>query len=125
MSATGTGDGPRLPWFRFFVQDFLTDRAVQLMSLEERGLYVTLMCLYWLEPPLPLNPLELGRLCNADPELVEHVLTSEGGRRLFEVGADDGIHHVWLRGERERAMNEYLAKSRGGKEGARRRWSGV
>jgi len=51
----------RAPAFQFYPKDFLTDGNVAGMSLQERGAYITLLCLCWLEGSLPSD---LGRLAN-------------------------------------------------------------
>lgn len=51
------------PAFQFYAADFLVDAAVTLMSLEERGAYVTLLAHSWIEGPLPSALPKLARLC--------------------------------------------------------------
>ena len=41
------GDG--LPWFPFYVRDWLLDEKVLGMTFAERGVYLHLLCLQWLE----------------------------------------------------------------------------
>jgi hypothetical protein len=50
------------PAFQFYPKDFLTDERVQLMSHTERGIYVTLLCLCWLEGSLPADVNQLAKL---------------------------------------------------------------
>ena len=38
----------KAPAFQFYPKDFLTDTNVILMSPAERGMYITLLCLDWL-----------------------------------------------------------------------------
>lgn len=51
----------RAPAFQFYPKDFLTDGNVAGMSLQERGAYISLLCLCWLERSLPDD---IGRLAN-------------------------------------------------------------
>lgn len=51
------------PAFQFYPKDFLTDENVRVMSLQERGAYITLICLCWLEGTLPRDQGRLSRLC--------------------------------------------------------------
>ncbi len=52
------------PWFRFYAGDFLGSQAVKMMSLHERGLYITLLAEQWMNGSLPsdLSPAGLCKL---------------------------------------------------------------
>jgi uncharacterized protein YdaU (DUF1376 family) len=52
----------KAPAFQFYPRDFLSDGRVAGMSLEERGAYITLLCLCWLEHKLPAEPEKLARM---------------------------------------------------------------
>jgi uncharacterized protein YdaU (DUF1376 family) len=41
----------RLPWFPFYTLDFIGDYRVSLMTFEERGAYITLLCHAWRDDP--------------------------------------------------------------------------
>jgi len=43
------------PSFQFYPQDFLADINVQAMTMEERGIYITLLCHCWIEDGLPIE----------------------------------------------------------------------
>lgn len=49
------------PAFQFYPKDFLADGNVAGMSLQERGAYITLLCVCWQEQSLPMA---LNRLAN-------------------------------------------------------------
>ena len=51
------------PAFQFYPKDFLTDSHVVAMTLAERGAYITLLCLCWLDRSLPVEMGALARLC--------------------------------------------------------------
>ena len=51
------------PAFQFYPKDFLTDENVRLMSMQERGIYITLMSYCWIEGTLPADTKRLSRLC--------------------------------------------------------------
>lgn len=51
------------PAFQFYPKDFLTDENVRLMSMQERGIYITLMSYCWIESTLPADTKLLARLC--------------------------------------------------------------
>jgi len=51
------------PAFQFYPKDFLTDENVRVMSMQERGVYITLMSFCWIEGTLPADTKRLARLC--------------------------------------------------------------
>ncbi len=51
------------PAFQFYPKDFMTDVHVVAMTLAERGAYITLLCLCWMERSLPVDLVALARLC--------------------------------------------------------------
>jgi uncharacterized protein YdaU (DUF1376 family) len=52
----------RAPAFQFYPNDFLSDRNVIVMSMQERGIYITLICHAW-QSPLPSDVAQLARIC--------------------------------------------------------------
>lgn len=64
------------PAFRFYAGDFLRDQKVMLMSLEERGAYITLLCSNWLEGSIPDDTNKLARLCSITPGEMEQLWIS-------------------------------------------------
>lgn len=57
----------KAPAFQFYPRDFLMDGHVMSMNLTERGAYVTLLCVCWLELSLPVDLPALARLCKVPP----------------------------------------------------------
>jgi len=51
------------PAFQFYPSDFLSDINVATMTMEERGVYITLLSHHWIEDGLPNNEEELKALC--------------------------------------------------------------
>ena len=51
------------PAFQFYPKDFLSDINVQMMTMEERGVYITLLCSAWIEGEIPDDIIILKRLC--------------------------------------------------------------
>jgi uncharacterized protein YdaU (DUF1376 family) len=52
------------PAFQFYPKDFLTDSHVVAMTLPERGAYITLLCLCWMDGSVPAELPSLARLCS-------------------------------------------------------------
>ncbi len=55
------------PAFQFYPKDFLTDTNVVVMTLQELGAYIRLLCLCWLDRSLPTDMETLARLCRVSP----------------------------------------------------------
>jgi uncharacterized protein YdaU (DUF1376 family) len=53
----------KAPAFQFYPNDFLSDPNVMVMSLQERGAYITLICVCWTQGTLPDDKARLARLC--------------------------------------------------------------
>src|SRR5260370_37883560 len=56
ISGMTNGDSPRenrnnLPWFRFWLSDYLSDPVVYLMSPADFGYFVRLLCVAWRDNP--------------------------------------------------------------------------
>ena len=51
------------PAFQFYPKDFISDLNVQMMTMEERGVYITLLCSAWIEGQVPDDIIILKRLC--------------------------------------------------------------
>jgi len=52
----------RSPSFQFYPADYLADANVQLMTCEEEGVYIRLLCYCWREGSLPNDDKELSAL---------------------------------------------------------------
>ena len=63
------------PAFQFYARDFLTDINVQLMSMEERGIYITLLAFAWLENGVPNDISVLSRLCGNPPKFEKSMIS--------------------------------------------------
>ena len=53
----------KAPAFQFYPNDFLSDANVAVMSMQERGVYITLICYCWQQGSLPSSADQLARLC--------------------------------------------------------------
>lgn len=94
----------RAPAFQFYPKDFLTDGNVAGMSLAERGAYISLLCLCWLERSLPSD---IGRLAN-HVGVTRSVMVKlwPALSRCFRVHPDDSGRLIHPRLEAERAKQE-------------------
>ena len=107
------------PAFQFYPKDFLTDQNVLVMSLAERGAYITLLCLCWSDGSLPADVSKLARLIGLVPSALKKLWPAiEICFRPHPLDQDRLIHP---RLERERAKQEThrLLKVNAGKKGGR------
>ena len=117
----------KCPWFKFYPTDFLGDKAVAVMSVEEVGAYCLLMFYAWQDDPrgsLADEDATLMRLARMSPEqwaasreavLAPFVrLESLPGRILQPRMADEAVA----------AETRRQSLSDAGKRGAQKRWHG-
>lgn len=96
------------PWFKFFPADFLG--GVAELSSEERGSYITLLCVQWQSGSLPSELDRLERLAGGPVSAL--VLAK------FKAGSDGRLRNDRLESHREEAT----AKSRQAADAAEKRW---
>lgn len=108
----------RSPAFQFYPADFLSDPNVIVMSLQERGAYITLISLCW-QSPLPNNQERLARLCGVPTATFRKLWPAL--HVCFRSHPDDAALLIHPRLERERAkQSEFRAKqAENGKKGGR------
>lgn len=106
------------PAFQFYARDWLASSGVALLSLDERGAYITLLARCWMMGALPLDPRQLAMLAGASPQwwkqhaskVLEHFVRTEGGYRNERLDA-----------EREKQASFREKQSNAGKASAERR----
>jgi len=106
-------------WFPFNVEKYLSDINVQLMSIEEEGVYIRLLAICWKENGIPNDKFKLQRLCKGvQIEAIENVM------KLFILKGEDQskLTHKRLEQEKTKASGISVIKSEAGKEGAKKRW---
>lgn len=108
----------KAPAFQFYPSDFLTDENVVLMSLSERGAYITLICYCWKEGSIPNDLKLLARLCGGNASEMQEIW--DGIKNCFIPSENDPnrLVHPRLIAE-ENKQKEYSAKQR---ENAKKRW---
>tara|TARA_R100001369_G_scaffold80222_1_gene110480 strand:- start:424 stop:1110 length:687 start_codon:yes stop_codon:yes gene_type:complete len=80
------------PAFQFYPQDFIT--GVMYLTMEERGMYITLLCIQWSKNRIPKKRLGLilGTEWENVPELVKDKFIDNGdyliNERLFAISED-------------------------------------
>jgi uncharacterized protein YdaU (DUF1376 family) len=107
------------PAFQFYPADYLGSQRVALMTLEEEGAYIRLLCYCWQHGSIPSNPDQIARLIGkgASTTLATTVAT------MFKPHSENGSLLVHERLEQEiLKQNEWARKSaEGGKKSAQMR----
>lgn len=96
----------KAPAFQFYPTDFLGDPNVIVMSLAERGAYITLLCVCWQQKSLPSDRGKLARLCGVPPTTFQKLWPALEPCFKAATSQPDRIVHPRLDRER-RKQNEY------------------
>jgi hypothetical protein len=110
-------------WFKMCPVDFLADRNVERMTLEEFGLYNYLLMRGWIDGGIPVSLQEMGRyamLRGIPPKRLERLWQSV---KICWVPSPDSTVFINPRQEIERklASDYWEHQSRAGKAGAEKR----
>ena len=109
----------KAPAFMFYAGDFLSDLNVQIMTMAQRGIYVTLLAMEWIEGSLPSDTRTLKVLCGQHPDFendwsaIKHCFYEENGR----------LYNRRLEVERAEQKKRAEKNSKNGKLGAMKRWN--
>ena len=108
------------PAFQFYARDFLADMKVQLMSMEQRGMYITLLSYAWIENGIPNDPNKIKILCN-NPANFDEVIADV----LDCFKEKDGrLYNARMESVRSEQLERREKASMAGKKGADARWNG-
>ena len=95
-----------LPYFPLYPADFLSDMRVALMTNEQVGCYIKLLCYQWREGSIPQKGEDISRLLGIDSQAYARLMP--GLLECFEGGIQPRLNQ-----EREKAIkhHELLSKS--------------
>lgn len=109
------------PAFQFYPKDFLTSRVVRLMSMEARGVYITLLAVSWLDGALPTSTDELAKIAGCSARKLKMIWPNIAC--AFTL-TDAGYVNARLEKEREKQRGLKAESSEKGRKGASARWHG-
>ena len=110
----------KAPAFQFYASDFLSDLKVATMSMEERGVYITLLSYAWLESGLPDDIKKLARLCG-NPKNFQKTWEVVG--ECFYIDEEDGrLKNTKMEEIRDNLQSFKKKMSDAGKKGMESRW---
>jgi uncharacterized protein YdaU (DUF1376 family) len=109
------------PAFQFYPSEYTSSQRVRLMTLEEEGAYINLLCSCWLHGSIPADPQIAARLIGkgASTTLATKVL------EMFTPSGDSGrLVHERLERERIKQADWREKSASGGKKSAEMRKGG-
>jgi len=108
------------PAFQFYPADFLADEKVAMMSVTERGIYVTLLAFGWREGSIPADEGDLVRLLRCSTLMLRQAWGRVG--RCFAPHPEDPGRLINPRQESDRCTHadHVQRKHRAGVQGGRK-----
>ena len=113
----------RPPWFKFFPENWISSSSVRLLSLEEKGLFIDMICRSWQENPpgtLPTSIETLARLLGEDRRKVSRMLAGSLGDLWPKI--DGRLVNHKIADIAQELEEKHFKQSEGGKKGAEARW---
>lgn len=109
------------PAFQFYPADFMSDGNVILMSNQQIGCYMKLLCFCWTEGKIPKNLEKIAKICGETKTKMKKIMKEI---EVCFIDNGDGFYiHPRLEKERKKQEEHRLAKSESGKKGAEKRWN--
>jgi uncharacterized protein YdaU (DUF1376 family) len=96
------------PFFPFYAADWMTDTVG--MTVQARGIYITLLCYQWINGHLPNNGTKLAMIAGCNDDVFEDAF-EEIAHKFDGFGTDSKMLHN-PRLERERTKAENISESR-------------
>ena len=103
------------PAFQEYAADMLANRLFRTMSLQERGLLMTMRFECWVNKSVPADAGDLAKTLGLPKEDVFHTLTSRVS--YFFVETDKNLVCIELDAYRNKLLNSRQAMSEGGRKG--------
>lgn len=107
------------PAFQFYPREFLADGNVSGMSLQERGAYITLLCICWNEGSLPMQTDRLANMVGVPVKVFEKFWPAI---RVCFTEHEGRYVHPRLERERDKQATNRQRRSDAGSKGADMRW---
>jgi uncharacterized protein YdaU (DUF1376 family) len=122
MATNESPDAGKSPAFQFYPKDFLSDENVRMMSMAERGVYITLLSLCWIEGSLPSDVERLALLVGVPVTAFRKLWPALAPCFRANEQRPDRLVHQRLEKEREKQAEFKRRQSDKGKAGMASRW---
>jgi len=114
--------GYSMPFFPMYAAETLADGRFQAWSCEERGAWLTLICLCWNDGDIPESQTVLGRLLHLDAVAMASAWSAIGDRFCPVPGKPGRLMSPRLEEERDKAETLSRKRAEAGLAGASARW---
>lgn len=111
----------KAPAFQFYPSDFLSDENVVVMTNQEVGCYIKLLCFCWKQGSIPKDLSKIAKLCGEDDTAMAQLWPSLKPC-FIENGNTGRLTNPRLEKERKKQENYRKERSESGKKGAVKRW---
>lgn len=108
------------PAFMFYASDAIADKHYRMMSLAERGLYISMLCECWVNRIVPANPEAMAKWLGYPVDEINSAFT-ERVRSLF-TQANGELTSPELERYRKELESRREKQSTGGRKGAKTKW---
>lgn len=110
------------PAFQWYASDFLADEAFMLASLEERGLFATLMSHCWVNGDITANPERMAKLLGLDSDVTKAAANGSLVCKHFtnRGGDQNRLYSPELDRQRARLVELKQKQTDGGRVGGKR-----
>lgn len=108
-----------VPYFPCYAENILAKREYKLMSLMERGLWISILLECWPNDSVPADPEGLAKYLGFSPQEIK-VIPSERYMKFFTEEFNE-ISSPELDAQKKEYAKKRRLQSEGGKEGARRK----
>jgi hypothetical protein len=109
------------PAFQFYASDTMADKRYRSMSLEERGLLISILCECWVNRSLPSDTQSISKWLSFTKDAIEAALT-ERVLSFFKIDRGE-ITSPELERYRTELEERREKMSQGGKKGAKGKWN--
>jgi uncharacterized protein YdaU (DUF1376 family) len=109
----------KLPWYYMYAANLMSDQRYRMMTLEERGIFLTLQNECWVNDKLPSSPAKLSRLLGISEALVIRSMSDQV--KSFFLITDSSISSTELDGYKSKHLKQREKQSLGGQKSAAKR----
>ena len=108
-----------VPYYPFYAANLIANKQFRLMTIEERGLWITIQMECWVNGSVPSDPRELAKHLGVSHEEVQRSFTQKQLSFLQKIGEE--FKSPELEEQRKEFMVRREKQRIGGMEGAKRK----
>jgi hypothetical protein len=108
-----------VPYFPLYAANILASKSFRLMTLEQRGLWITIQMECWVNGSVPSDLFSIAKYLGIPLEEIKRSLTSI--QMVFLENRGDTLISPELEAQRQKFLDGRIKQSLGGKDGANRK----